>query len=360
MKIAQVSGENFRQFERFELATAPRLNLITGANAAGKTTLLEALHCLGRGRSFRGANAGDLCRTGTKYWRVTAAGTGPEGLGEQLSVAWGEHGYRLHINHRDDASLLELVQALPLQVLDPGAHRLLEEGPGYRRRFLDWGVFHVEPSFFPAWRRYQRALRQRNGALKRRAPDAETTAWDPELGVTADEIQRAREQTLPLLRERLGPLIRQLLGEGEWTLDLHSGWNRQQTLAEALRTHLKRDQRMGQTLEGPHRAELRLKLGGHATKHRVSRGQQKLLIAALVLAQSGLIQSVTGHAPLLLVDDFPAELGAPFQARLLDALRASNSQVFLTAIDAGNAPLDPAHDALFHVEQGGVERVKLL
>lgn len=358
MRLAQLSGENFRQFERFDLAAAPRLNLITGANAAGKTTLLEALHCLGRGRSFRGSNAAELRGPITDFWRLEAAGTGDTPA--QIHLAWNDAGYRARTSTAADATILDLVQALPIQILEPGAHRLLEEGPGTRRRYLDWGMFHVEPQFFPAWRRYQRGLRQRNRALKSAAPDSEVSSWDAELSQTGESLQQLREQMLPRLREQLGPLMQRLHEATDWTLELQRGWNAELGLQECLRTHLARDRRMAQTLEGPHRAELKLKLGGHAVKHRISRGQQKLLVAALLLAQSALIRTATGKAPVLLVDDFPAELGAPFQARLLDALRDSGSQVFLTAIELKNIELDPVQDALFHVEQGRVERVKLL
>ncbi|MEK6806228.1 MAG: DNA replication/repair protein RecF [Pseudomonadota bacterium] len=356
MRLARVEGENFRQFERFELAAAPRLNLITGANAAGKTTLLEALHCLGRGSSFRGSSPAELRGSTTEFWRLAAATTDSS----DIHLAWNETGYRARTSTTADATILDLVQALPVQILEPGAHRLLEEGPGYRRRYLDWGMFHVEPRFFPAWRRYQRALRQRNRALKTAAPDGEVSSWDAELAQAGEAVHLIREQTLPRLHEHLAPLMQRLHETADWSLELVRGWNAALGLQECLRAHLARDRRMTQTLEGPHRAELRLKLGGYAVKHRISRGQQKLLVAALLLAQSALISAATGQAPLLLVDDFPAELGAPFQARLLDALRDSGSQVFLTAIETKNVELDPAQDALFHVEQGQVSRCALV
>ncbi len=356
MLLAHVTGENFRQFERFELTAAPRLNLITGANAAGKTTLLEALHCLGRGASFRGNSPAEQRGPSAEFWRLTAQSA--HDAPAHIHLAWSDAGYRARTTVAAEATLLDLVQALPVQILEPGAHRLLEEGPGHRRRYLDWGMFHVEPRFFPAWRRYQRALRQRNRALKNAAPDAEVSSWDAELAQAGESVHAIREQTLPRLHQRLEPLMQQLHQTRDWSLDLARGWNAELGLQECLRAHLARDRRMGQTLEGPHRAELKLKLGGHAVKHRISRGQQKLLVAALLLAQSALIRTATGKAPLLLVDDFPAELGAPFQARLLQALRDSGSQVFLTAIEARNIELDPRQDALFHVEHGVAKRIK--
>lgn len=359
MTIARIQGENFRQFERFALAPAVGLNLITGANAAGKTTVLEAIYGCGRARSFRGATADEISGAAGAAWQLQAQANNPHGPSDDLRIAWTGAAITLSAN-RNPLMRADLAQRLPVQILEPGTHRLLEEGPGYRRRYLDWGVFHVEPRFYPTWRRYQRGLTQRNRALKAKAEPSEIASWDAELAECGETLNRQRLQHLDPLRRRLDPLVQRLLGQPGGTLELHCGWSPEHSLREALAQSLDRDRRYGQTQAGPHRAELRLKLGGQGVKHRVSRGQQKLLVAALLLAQSALIHEATGRAPVLLVDDFPAELGAPFQARLLEALRESGSQVFLSAIERGNMLLNPEQDALFHVEQGRVEPVRLL
>ncbi|MBI2384027.1 MAG: DNA replication/repair protein RecF [Gammaproteobacteria bacterium] len=356
MKLARIKGENFRLFERFEIEPQPRLNFVVGPNAAGKTSLLEAIYCLGRVRSFRGPNAQDIAGAGGAHWRVGGRLSVDGRPGQDVAVHWSRTATEVRIGAERGVTVAELVRDFPVQIIEPGAHRLLEEGPGYRRRYLDWGVFHVEHSFFPAWRRYQRALQQRNRCLKEGRPDTEVRAWDAELAQAGEEVHALRAAHLPQLRERIRPLLRKLLGIEDWSLELARGWSQEQALAESLVSHLARDRRLGQTMEGPHRAELRLKLHGHTVKNRVSRGQQKLLVAALVLAQAGMIGQASGRPPVLLVDDYPAELGAEFQQALLEALRDSGSQVFLSALERGMAQADVSRDAMFHVEHGRVER----
>jgi DNA replication and repair protein RecF len=283
--------------------------------------------------------------------------------GRALGVAWSNAGLAIRIDQAD-APLQELVQHVAVQVLEPDSHRLLEEGPVYRRAYLDWGVFHVEHPFFPAWRRYQRALKQRNQALRSGAGDAEVEAWNPELVAAGEIVQGCRAAHVERLRAPLGTAIATLLGELSWSLELARGWPAGESLAEALASHLPNDRRQVRTTAGPHRAELKLKLAGRASKHQVSRGQQKLLIAALLLAQADLVRSHTGRAPVLLIDDFPAELGPPFQQALMGALRAYPGQVFLTAIEptaalaelAGTDLENGAKNAVFHVEHRAVSR----
>ena len=362
MHFTRVAGENFRLFPAFELLPRPGVNLLLGANAAGKTTLLEAVYALGRGKSFRGAPAEQAGAAGS-HWRLQgrlAPADRPE-----LSVAldWSPKGLELRLDQAD-AGLQDLVSRVAVQVLEPDSHRLLQEGPVYRRRYLDWGVFHVEHRFFPAWRRYQRALKQRNSALRAGASRAEVEAWNAELVVSGAEVHGCRDTHLEHLRGHFADAVSALLGPLDWSLELSRGWTAGHSLEEALAGHYEQDARQGKTVLGPHRAELRLKLAGHSAKRQVSRGQQKLLIAGLLLAQARLVQERAGMCPVLLVDDFPAELGAPFQQALIGALLAYPGQVFVSSID-----LTPAlarvrenreKNAVFHVEHGSVSGASLV
>jgi DNA replication and repair protein RecF len=362
MIFTRLAAENFRLFPAFAFEPGPGINLILGANAAGKTTLLEALYLLGRGRSFRGA-ATDLAGAAGARWRVVGNITAGAGGGHSVGVAWSPEGMAVRLDQQD-AGLQDLVQHVAVQVLEPDSHRLLEEGPVYRRRYLDWGVFHVEHRFFPAWRRFQRALKQRNQALHDGAADAEVCAWHQELAASGEEVQDCRLAHVERLRAPLGEAITALLGPMDWSLELSRGWPAAQSLSESLAAHLPQDRRQGRTIAGPHRAELKLKLSGRTAKHQASRGQQKLLIAALLMAQAQVVRQATGRAPVLLLDDFPAELGTPFQQALLAALAGYPGQSFLTAIEPTEAlraavapgPGNGPGIAVFHVEHGAVSR----
>ncbi|HUS25198.1 MAG TPA: DNA replication/repair protein RecF [Candidatus Binatia bacterium] len=353
--LTRLAASNFRLFAELSLDLTPGINLVVGANAAGKTTVLEAAYTLGRGRSFRGEPR-DLAGRAGADWTVSGTWRGDHG-GERLGgIGWTAAG-GLHARlDRADVPLHELAQALAVEVLEPDSHRLLEDGPAYRRRYLDWGVFHVEHRFFPAWRRYRQALRQRNAALRTGADDMQVHSWEPELAAAGEEVDACRRAQVERLRQAVRSPLRTLLGEAEVSLELARGWSADESLADSLRRHLDGDRQAGLTRQGPHRAELRMIFGDRAARHHVSRGQQKMLIAALLLAQAELVGQATGSRPLLLVDDFPAELGPPFQAALLEALRAYGGQVLLTAIEQAHALESIEKNAVFHVEHGSLRR----
>lgn len=350
MPFTRITADNFRRLAPLDFVPGPGVNLVVGANAAGKTSLLEAIHTLSRGRSFRG-NPADAAGPAGPRWAVHGTVETESGIARSLGVGWSPEGLQVRVD-RAPGSLADLAHAIPAQVLEPDSHRLLEEGPVYRRRYLDWGVFHVEHRFFDAWRRYQRALKQRNHALRTGAGRDEVEAWNPELAAAGTEVHELRERHVADLRARLPAWLESLLGPVEWSLDLHRGWGGDQGLAAALAAHYEGDARLATTSSGPHRAELRLRLQGRGAKHHVSRGQEKLLIAALLLAQAQRVAEAVGETPALLIDDFSAELGAPFQSALREALDAYGGQCFVTALDLPQAFDALPPDAMFHVEHG--------
>lgn len=350
MHLALLQGDNFRLLQGMTIEPHSRLNLFLGPNAAGKTTVLEMVHCLSRKRSFRSAQASDLAGEQGKHWRVAGRFVHEGQAATKVQVRWVPGEVRLSSD--GDLGVAELSQRFPVQLLEPGQHRLLEDGPAYRRRYLDWGVFHVEQRFYPAWQRYQRALRQRNRALKEAVRSA--AAFEPELAEAGMLVHELRLAYLQNFMAPLGQRIRQLLNTDDWSLDLQRGWRGAPGLKECLEQQRERDRRMGQTSEGPHRAELRLKIGGEAARHRVSRGQQKMLIAALVLAQCDQVLEKTGIAPVLLIDDLCAELGAGFQAALVQALNDYAGQSFVSALEMTSAMSGLRSDRMFHVEHGKI------
>ena len=363
MQLTRVAARNFRLFGALEFKPRPGLNLITGANASGKTTILEAIYLLGRAQSFRSAPA--LLAGGEgAHWQVRGDFISGAGAPEtSTEVSWSAEGVQIQIQHAT-GTVADLVRRFAAQILEPDSHRLLQDGPVYRRRYLDWGVFHVEHRFFPAWRRYRRALKQRNQALRTGAPDSEVVAWNPELIESGEEVGALRTAHLSALNAPLGAALARLLPGLEWSLSLNHGWAAGQGLGDALGGALPHDRRQASTTVGPHRAELQLKLAGRSSKHQISRGQQKILIAALLLAQAELIRQHTQRPPALLIDDFPAELGPAFQEVLLANLLEYPGQVFVTAIEAGGAlsvvPKNTPKNAVFHVEHGAVSAASLV
>ncbi|HWY25483.1 MAG TPA: DNA replication and repair protein RecF, partial [Nevskia sp.] len=327
MLITRLEARDFRLFGELALDAHPQFNLVIGDNGAGKTSLLESLHVLGRGASWR-VLPSQLVRDGAHAWQVR--GRVDEGTGapaELLRVTWKDRETSIELGQAA-LGLSELVRRVPLQILDPGMHRMLEEGPGIRRRFLDWGVFHVEHSFMPVWRRTRRALSQRNAVLREGGAAQLLAPWDRELAESAEQLSALRCAHAAEVETRSQRLLQRLLPGESWQLRYAQGWDAERPYLEVLEANLERDRRHGLTSSGPQRAELGFYTShagedGHgpkAVKGRISRGQQKLLVAAFVLAQCWIVAERGGQLPVLLLDDFSAELSAEFQVRLLALL----------------------------------------
>ncbi len=356
MSLERLGIEDFRCIERAELEFDPRCNLVSGENASGKTSLLEAIFFLGRGRSFRTNRYETLVRAGCRQFTLTGR-IGASGVSQPVGMRVGSTGIEARFGGQPVSGLAELAMRLPVQAIDPEVHRLVDGGPQERRRYLDWGVFHVEPGFVEHWRRYQRALRQRNAALKAGQAVPLIQAWDPELVEAGEVVRVHRERYMVRLREAVRDVGRRML-DLEIDLGLAQGWPAERDLGEALRLSLPRDRERGVTHCGPHRADIHVQVDGHPARDRVSRGQQKLVAAAMLLGQLRADAEEGSRVAALLVDDPAAELDATRLERLLEEVLSLPSQLFITALDAGNPALArlPAGHA-FHVEHGSVSRL---
>jgi DNA replication and repair protein RecF len=351
MSLAELRIDNLRCIESASLELSPELNLLAGENGAGKTSVLEAIFLLGRGRSFRTRYSERLIRHGqpplTIYGRTDDVPARQAGL----EVA-ADGGTRARINGEDVASLIELSGFVPVQAIDPEIHKLVEQGPERRRRWLDWLVFHVEPSFAGHWSRYNRALKQRNAALR---TGGVADAWDGELIVHGMAITHARRRAFDRLLPRLAQTFRRF-GDLDVTAGLMTGWAADTELADALKLHRERDRQRGMTTTGPHRADVTLRRGQRVARETLSRGQQKLTAVAMIVSQLQLLQEEQGMRAVLLLDDPAAELDEKNLRRLFDELASLQCQMIATSLTPETA-LFQAPKAPFHVEQGRVVRL---
>jgi DNA replication and repair protein RecF len=333
----------------------PRGTGIVGPNASGKTSLLEAIFFLAHGRSFRTATRQRLIQRGQDHFRVIAR---LERQDRSL-VASAEHGHgatQMRLAGRGVSGVAEIAEVLPIQVIDPGVHRLIDEGSARRRRLVDWGVFHVKHGFLEQWRRYQRALTQRNAALREGLPADIINAWNRELIEPAGFLDEARRQYVAVLGPAFESMASSLLDEPV-KVEYRRGWPDELSLEEALAEARPRDFRMGTTTTGPHRADLIIRVDGVLARDRVSRGQQKLLASALILAQ---IQATSGSGDgertCLLLDDPAAELDVDKLGKLLQAIQRIPAQLIVSSVsEAGLSGIDIGRR--FHVEQGRFTQV---
>jgi DNA replication and repair protein RecF len=372
LSLLELTVDDLRCIEHADLKLHPGHNLVWGGNGSGKTSLLESIFLLGRGRSFRTRNSERLIRHGRERLVVfgrtgdaagpTSDATGLEGsfLGDQrapgqalgVQVARAE-GTTARISSSTVRSLTELTQVFPVQVIDPGIHKLVEEGGHRRRRWMDWAVFHVEHQFGDWWIRYTRILKQRNAAL--RTQPAQVTVWDTELArvgeLIAESRRRFMENLLPYWRESV-----LALSGLEPELHYFRGWAQDVSLAEALVASKTRDESKRITQPGPHRADVILRMNGRPAREVLSRGQQKLIAVAMTLAQLNLLQEVTEATPTLLLDDPAAELDGAHLRRFIEQVMRLRTQLVLTSLHS-ESHLFGTPNRVFHVEQGRVESV---
>jgi DNA replication and repair protein RecF len=332
MTLRRVQVSDFRCLHSVELDLDPQFTLISGPNASGKTSLLESIYVLGRGRSFRTRRLDHLIRSGSERFLIFGeAEVGERQIG--LGVEGSGEGIRARMGGERVGSLGELAAALPVQIIDPEVHHLIEEGPSRRRRFLDWGVFHVEHEFLNRWQQYQHVLRQRNAALKARPARPAVSAWDFDLLRLGNYIHGARSRYVVELAASARVIAENLLGK-ELSLIYRSGWVRDASFEEALRGSWAHDVEAGTTQVGPQRAELSIRLDGATVKDRISRGQQKLLAATLLMAQLRLFPADSLARPTLLLDDPAAELDSGHLVGLIREISRQSVQLVVTSLSA--------------------------
>ena len=346
MTIKRFTAQGFRCLVDVEFEPGPEYTLIHGANASGKTSLLEALAYLGRGKSFRGAPPSNLIQHGAPEF-VLFGQVEAGGRLANVGVRNSRAGLEVRIDGNSGGGAAALAAALPLQVIDPDVHNLVSGGPDERRRFLDWLAFHVEPDYLGLWRQFRRALKQRNAALKAGGAREMLQAWDREFCDLGDRVGAIRETVLASALDTLKEHGAALLG-AEIDFRYAPGWNREETLQDALANHFERDRSLGTTQVGPH---LRLICDERQARRLVSRGQQKLLASSMILAATEMAQAALGRRLLLLLDDPAAELDRTSLARLMDRVAGLGSQVIATSLEQHDR-LFPAPPTVFHVEHG--------
>jgi len=274
-----------------------------------------------------------------------------------VGIERGARTLEVHLDGRRVQRLSDLASCYPVQVFSADTATIFSGGPRQRRQVLDWALFHVEHRYREAWQRYSRVLRQRNAALRDARPDKEINIWNKEMEDSSGEVDRLRCDYLAQLEPCLAAELAQLLPGVELALRYQPGWPASAALSDLLQQGLARDRAQGFTRHGPHRADFSLQLDGHPVAAHCSRGQQKTVLLALMLAQLRLQHALGGHAGAFLLDDLGSELDDTHQARVLGALRQLDAQVFVTAIESQSIDLgDWSELHMFHVEQGRITR----
>lgn len=363
MILGRVEVENVRNIEAAGIDLCPGLNVLSGANGAGKTAFLEAVHLLLRGRSFRTRSIETIIRNGSNGLTIRAEMRNPT-RGESKIGLTKDRAKNTQLR-RDGVAVTnasEVAALLPVQVLLPDLADLVFGPPLSRRQWLDWGTFHVKHEYLVTLRDYLRAIRQRNSAI--RAGDQEAIGlWGEQAGGLGERVTGMRQFYVDLINAQLSSTLEMLSPGLNIALRHEPGW-RGDSLAKEMRQHAPRDVKLKSTQAGPHRADVRIEIAPKSTQTApqpaaqvLSRGQGKVVASAMKLVQAQHLSSAMEKPSLFLIDDAGAELDEEHRDRFFGMLKDQNYQIVATTTNSdgllGGYPITRA--AMFHVEHGHIE-----
>lgn len=353
MRLMQIQIKHFRNLTDIHITPDPGVNLITGNNAAGKTSLLESIYYLSHVRSFRTQHVSDLIQRNHPFLQIAASIGNTDSMAIPLGIRRSRHKTEMRLNRQPVKRISDIAAQVPVLAIHPDSYKLITGSPSQRRQYMDWGVFHVEQIFFQAWQRYRKSLVQRNAALKNRQPAADCQLWNKTLVTDAEIIDTLRKKYIDILQHYFSELAGQFFKNDEVRVEYRRGWPEQESIEDLLNAQIHKDIAKGYTYYGPHRAEIVIKVNGQSAQTGISRGQQKTLVALLRLAQAQQFTEQNKQSCILLYDDLAAELDRDHRELILSVLVEMRLQLFITAIEPGQIDLSNwPSKKMFHVEHG--------
>ena len=349
--LSHLTISKLRNIANISIQPASGINLILGDNGSGKTSILEAIHLLGLGRSFRTRTLKNAVQFKQQQFQVIAKTKSQIPIGLQFNL---NAGLQIRLNNAPLKKLSELAIQLPLQMIPANCHQFFEQGPRYRRQLVDWGLFHVEPEFNYQWQSYRKVLQQRNSAIRQRKKTEEIQLWDTHLSSYGEKITEHRQQQLTRLLAYFEVIFLRIcpeFSEASFSLRYRNGWAKDRSLAESLQLSIERDKQLGYTRSGSHAADWSFKVNDTNPADIFSRGQQKLFFLALCMAQAKITEQTKHENSLLLLDDISSELDMEHQRLVLSELALLPVQAFITSTDM---TLSKENVSVFHVKHGEI------
>lgn len=361
MRIKQLSINQFRNIYSASIHCSSQFNLFFGDNAAGKTSLLEAIYYLSCAKSFRISSQEPLIAHHQPEFSLFAQLTDNNGALIPAGISKSRNGKRIiRLNESTQTTISAITKQLATQFISSNSYTIITDGPKARRHLLDWGLFHTAPHFHQIWKEFNRLLIQRNSALKTRLPKQEITVWDASFVEYALKIDQLRRQYTEALSTYFNEMIQYLLPEQPVQLDYAPGWPDQQSLMSCLSENFYKERQTGHTLTGPHRADLSISVDSNSVTDILSQGQLKMIAYALKLAQGLHLHQSTDKSPVYLIDDLPSELDPDKKQRVIHLLTTINAQVFITGIEKQHFDqLSFSNQAthMFHVKHGQINSI---
>lgn len=358
MPLSRLIIQQFRNIKACDIELSAGFNFLIGPNGSGKTSVLEAIYLLGHGRSFKSSLTGRVIQNDCNELFVHGRFLNSDQFELPIGINKQRDGStEVKIGGQSGQKLAQLAQVLPLQLIHPEGFDLLTDGPKQRRAFIDWGVFHTESAFYDAWGRFKRLNKQRNALLKTATNYRELSYWDQEMARLAENISQWRATYIEQMKVKAEQICQSFLPEFEIQLKYYRGWDKDTPYQDILEKNFERDQALGYTFSGPNKADLRIKVNGTPVEDVLSRGQLKLMVCALRVAQGQHLTEMTGKQCIYLIDDFASELDSQRRKRLADCLKETGAQVFVSSItDSQIVDMQDENGRMFHVEHGTIEQ----
>ncbi len=357
MRLTSLDVSSVRNLSKISLEPEPGLNIFYGDNGAGKTSLLEAIAILSSGKSFRSGKIQTVIQNELPDLTVSASVLNEKNdTTNRVGISRSKDKTIARINGDNAQRLSELATALPCVVISTKNHELVEGGPTERRSFLDWILFHVEHDYLNQSRRYRSALSQRNAALRNGSADKLISSWNSELATAGEIISASRAEALKRFTVHFNRLAESLDEHIQPVFSYRRGWNEETSLAVTLEKNIGNCRRIASTSCGPHRADVKIKVGSNEARYVNSRGQQKLLAILMRLAQVNIYTEFHQHPPVVLFDDLPSELDKDARQFVFNYLQETGVQVFLTSVSDVSKEIHNVSKR-FHVKRGLIKKV---
>lgn len=332
MYISNLRLQNFRNIPFKSFDFKDNINFIVGKNGSGKTSILEAIYFLSHSRSFRSSQLNRIINHNADEFIIYTKSHNPDEI--TISISRKKNSNNISkLNSEIQKNHAEITRTLPIQLMNPESFNIINSGAQQRCKVLDWSAFYLDKTFLKIWQQTKFLVKQRNSALKQNYPYAYIVSIDKKLCEFANILDSKRQVYFTKLKPKIYEILSQFNPDLKLDIEYSRGWNSHKELSQILEESFDYDNRYKVTNHGPHKADIILTVNNKPIQDIFSRGQQKLLICAIKLAQGEIHNIENENKCIYLIDDITSELDNTHTQTLFNYLKKLKSQVFITTTE---------------------------